>query len=761
MAYKDPRNATSKKKEPLPEAASRKGQGKMEKGELRRLMNGMLADAHNFVDTELSPERAKATQAYKAEKVGDLAPEEGRSSFVLSEVRDVVDATIPSFARVIFGAERVLEFVPKTADSVERAKQKTDYVRYVFMEDNPGFLNTLAVWKDGLIRRMGIFKWGWKETSEIKTLELERVPYSELEAVLIAEEDNVEVELVDSTIVQEAVPPMSPEDPGLEALYDATVRYTIKDGRAYHDAVPPEEFWMDRNARTIEDALLIAHATHKTRGELIDMGISEKLIDQYGGEDITLEESIENIARHDTVVRGGDDSNMGKANDKILYVEAYPLIDYDGDGVAELRKICTIGPTFYPVSNHAVNRRPFAVYVPFPEPHTLVGNSLADKAMDMQRTKSLVMRSIFDSLSQSIFPRMSYQQGYANVQDILNTAMGAPIRTTKERAVEVHTTPFVGADAMPVMELLNGIMTRRIGLDPAVGGPLDPDALQSTTKTGVEASVQQSHAQIELMLRIFIEGTLKPLFLGLSELLAEHQPRSRMVKIRGTWVEVDPRGWDESDITVRAGVGLGHVDRKIAVLTGVAADQEQILSTLGPTNPIVTLGMWRNTKAKILELSDLPDTEEYYKVVPPDWQPPEPPAPPPSPEEILAQATLEAEKLKAQRDFIIKQAELEQEREQMRLEHEFNLRKLELESELKLLEIQTKNANAEADRVSEIEVRRDIEGAHAEIEQSDREEAQRLAREQAAAEQAAREREVAAAEQQAAAAAQAPTTEGA
>lgn len=752
MPYTSPSaGRTKQKREPLPEAAARKGQGLMKDSELERLMQGMLDDAKGFVDGELSPQRAKATQYYKAEKVGDLAQEEGRSGFVLSEVRDVVDATIPSFARVIFGPERVLEFAPLNAAGVEKTKQQTDYVRHVFMEDNPGFLNTLMVWKDGLIRRIGIFKWGWDSTEDVKTIELERVPLESLVAILLDEREGVEVELLETEVVEEATETS-------EALYNATVRETSKNGRAWHCAVPPEEFWFDRGARTVDDATMVAHATHKTKGELLALGIEEKIIDEHGDREHSLEESIEEIARRDTAVKGaGDDSDAGEANKKILYVEAYPRIDYDGDGIAELRKICTIGPRFYPVSNHAVNSRPFAVYVPHPEPHTLVGNSLADKAMDMQRTKSLVMRSIFDSLAQSIHPRMAYRQGYANVQDILNQAMGAPVRTsiTPNEAVQPLTVPFVGGDALPVMEMLNGIMERRIGLNPAVGGPLDPDALQSTTKTGVEASVQQSHAQIELMLRIFIEGTLRPLFKGLAAMLAEHQPRARMLKLRGQWVEVDPRSWDDADVIVRAGLGLGNVERKIQVLTGVAEKQEAILQTMGVDNPVSTLGMWRNTIAEVLALSDLPNAEDYFKPVPADWAPPPPPNPPPSPEQVLAQAQIEVEKIKTERDFVIKQGELEFKREEARQQHEFNLRKLEIDAQIKMYDIEMRSMATDKAAQTAAELERDVEGAHAEIEIADREEAARLAREQAAAEAQARDREVAAAEQ--AATAPAPT----
>src|ERR1019366_9123249 len=133
--------------------------------------------------------------------------------------------------------------------------------------------------------------------------------------------------------------------------------------------------------------------------------------------DVTLKGNAEEIARRDIagvgrVVGFGftNDPDTGTANEKILYCEVYMTVDEDGDGIAELRKICTIGSTYYVITSEPVAERPFALWSPYPEPHSLLGGSVADRTMDMQKITSSLLRAMNDSLAGSIFPRTVYKE---------------------------------------------------------------------------------------------------------------------------------------------------------------------------------------------------------------------------------------------------------------------------------------------------------------------------------------------------------------
>lgn len=567
----------------------------MKDAELKPIIAGLVQSAIDFVDGELSPDRAKATEYYTGKKFGN--EEDGRSQVVLTEVRDGIAAVIPLVLRAIFGPERVLEFRPRSPEKVAIAEQATDYVNFVFCEENSGFLKTHAVLKDGLLKKIGVFKWGWDDSYTTEARSAEKLTPEALE--LLVSDENVE-------------PTRITEDPETH-LSDVEYTYRRAEGCARVWIVPPEEFIFNREAKSVDDALFIAHRTRKTRGELIAMGIDEKKI-PTGPSAEALDANPEKIARApgETVAT---DPEAGEANDEILYVEGYARIDYDGDGIAELRRICTVGDEMQIVHNEPAYCAPFSLFCPDPEPHTILGQSWYDRLADMQLIKSTLLRLTLDSYSASIYPRTWYKQGDANLADILNTAIGAPIRTQSgPNAVGEFRHDFVGRDGFPILAYCDEVVERRTGQSKGASG-MDIDALQSTEKAAAKASVQASQLTQELLTRLFVEGTLKPLFKGLLRLLAEKSPRAVMARLRGKWVDVDPRAFDaDMDVTVKVALGSGTLEERVATLGEIVAKMEEIFKIFGLNNPFVSEQQYRDTLAEIIELKGK-DPTRYFKPI--------------------------------------------------------------------------------------------------------------------------------------------------
>lgn len=655
------------------EYLARKGDGTMTTEDFNAVVKSALSQCVRYVEEELSPDRATATDYYNGKPFGN--EEEGRSQVVLTEVADAVDGMVPGLMRVAFPpGEHAVEFVPTRADTVAMAEQQTDYVRYVIEQDNAGFLRALDVLKDGLVRGLGIFKWGWDDSVNTKAYKQEGITREQLE--LLAADDEVEFTHI------------AMRDDG---MYDADLTRTQKGGRAWIDSVPPEEFFYSRAARRINNAILVGHRTPKTRGQLIAMGVKAKDIDAHAGADSpnALSMSAEEIARRDTgkQFEGGtgisNDPELGTANDKIMYTEAYMTIDYDGDGIAELRRICTIGTAYYPVKNDPCDEINYAIFTPYPEPHTVIGKSVSTKTMDLQKINSQILRGVLDSMALALFPRMAYLDGQASVADIMNTAIGAPMRERVAGAIRPVVVPFTGGEMMPVLAFTQEVIERRTGKPKGAAG-LDADALQSTGKEAVTAVLGGSQEQSELVARVFCEMALKPLFLGVGRLLAQYQPRSRVVKLRGNWVEVNPKVWDQNmDVTVNVALGSTFTEKKIATLEQVAMDQKDFVTNMGIGNPVVTLPMLVNTRRKILALRGIKDADNYYKQLPPDWQPPAPPQPQPTPDQLWVQAEKEMNHTKTMKELAIKSDELALKREEAEWNRQFEMHKLAADIETK------------------------------------------------------------------------------
>jgi hypothetical protein len=466
-------------------------------------------------------------------------------------------------------------------------------------------------------------------------------------------------------------------------MYDVEIKRRIKSGKVKIEALPPEEFLIDRRAKSIEDATFVGHRTMKTVSDLVAMGYDyEEMVEQSGnGND--FDNNQEYTSRNPFAVIST--ANNGDPSSKsVMYIEGYLKVDFDGDGIAEMRRICTIGTGNKVIRNEIVSERQFADFCPDPEPHTFFGMCPADVVMDIQRIKSNVQRGILDSLAQSIHPRTAIVEGQANMEDVLNTEVGAVIRMRAPGMVQPFTTPFVGQAAFPMLDYLDDIKQTRTGISKAAAG-LDADALQSTTKAAVSATVNAAHQHIEMIARIFAETGLRKLFTGILKLVVENQDRSRMVRLRNTFVPIDPRSWDaKMDVIVNVGVGDGTIEDRINILNQVAARQEMLIEKTGPNNPVVSIPQYTNTLTKMLQLAGIKDSANYFNQLPNDFQLPEPPAPKPTPEEILAQ--VQAQSIQA--DIQKKAAELQLDRERMlmaddrerdRIEQDGILRRYELE----------------------------------------------------------------------------------
>ena len=659
--------------------------------DLESLVGTELTDATSFVDAELSPVRARAIQYYRGEPFGN--EEEGRSQVVSTDVRDTIAGIMPSLMKVFFGSKQIVHFAPKNAEDIPAAEQATDYVNYIFNSDNNGFLTLHSAFKDALRGALGIVKYVWEEKVEVKTEYYSGLDESAL-TVLLSEPDVVGSAImsmddpsyqppVDPMTGQPVIDPMTGLPPPAPKIYDVELKRESKDGRVRVEAIPPEEFLIDRRARSVEDATLVAHRRMMRVSDLVALGYNEEEVSAQMGV-YELDTNDEYLARNPYAQSYGPG---GTQDDKrVLYCEAYVRVDYDKDGISELRKICTIGPSYKMVMNEPCSHAPFALFCPDPEPHALIGLSMFDYTADLQKIKSAVLRNMLDSLSLAIHPRVGVIEGQANMDDVLNTEVGGVIRMRQAGAVQAFSVPFVGQAAFPMLGYLDEVRETRTGMSKAAMG-LQADALQSTTRAAVAATVSAAQQHLELIARIFAETGMRSLFKGILKLVTENQDRPRVVRLRNQWVPVDPRSWNaDMDVEVDVALGAGTEEQKVAVLTSIAQKQEQILQTMGPQNPLVSPQQYRNTLAKLVEASGYRNPDEFF--LNPAMMPPAPPPPPPPPDPAQLLAEVERQKILA--DIQNNTADLELKRQEMLLADDRARDKQEAELMLRAYEVQLK-----------------------------------------------------------------------
>lgn len=657
----------------------------MDDAELQSIITQDLTDAVSYVDSDLSPTRARGTEYYRGDLFGNEV--EGNSKVVAMEVRDTVSAMLPSLMRVFFSTEKVVEFVPRGPEDIKMAQQATDYVNYIYQNDNSGFLTTYAIFKDALVRKCGIAKFYWTDEEKVHIDEYTGLDEQTLQMVM--QEPDAEVKVVvsypDPDMLEPMIDPATGQMMPAAMLHDVQVKRVSKDGRITVMAVPPEELLLDRRARSFDDASIIAHRQMATVTDLLAMGYDQDEIDENISSS-DLDSNDEYLARQPLSTTFGD-TVANPMMRRVLYIEAYSRVDYDRDGIAELRKVCCMGSGYKVVRNLPASYIPFADFPCDPEPHTspLEAMSIFDITRDLQEIKSEILRNTLDSLAQSIHPRTAIVEGQVNIDDVLNNESGAIIRMRAPGMVQPFSSPFVGQPAFAMMDYMDQVREDRTGMSKASMG-LNADALQSSTKAAVNATISASQGRIELTARILAEG-MKKLFKGILFLAVTHQDKARMVRMRNEFVMIDPRHWETSmDVNINIALGNGDTNERLQSLMMILGKQQEILQTLGPTNPLVTPQQFSNTLRKITELSGFVDANSYFQDIPADYQPPAPPAPKPTPEEVLA--GVQAESIKA--DIQKKAAELELKRQQMMMDDDLKRDQMAQDLYLRKYEIELK-----------------------------------------------------------------------
>jgi hypothetical protein len=531
-----------------------------------------------------------------------------KSSYVSTDVRDAVMLMLPSLVRLFGASEKPVALVPRTQADVDAAEQQTNYVNYVFWQDNPGFLILYGAFKDAMTVKTGFVKW-WTDNRKEKRRKT---------FINVTQQQVAMLQQADPTARIHA---HGNPDPLTGAISAVTVEYQVSKPLIRVMGVPPEEMRLDRYARSFATSRITGHERVVAVDELVTMGYSrEQCMDYLQSQDIqnfTMESQLRNPGRY----------NSTRVGDGVLYGEWYIKVDGDGDGFPELRYICTMGEDHEIVHDEEANRVKFAVFGCDPISHTIVGDSLADYVKDIQRIKTNMMRGVLDSLAESINPKTVVNELTTDLDDALNDDLGAVIRTrgNPQEAVFFSTTPFAGQQAMPVLELLNDTLQRRTGLSDAAKG-LDPKALQSSTHIGVEAIINGAQERTELVARVLAETGFKDLFAGLYNESCEAPNQKRTLRLNGKWSDVDTGTFDASmGVEVNPTLGKGSDTVRMMTLQQIKTDQMAVFQQFGPNNPVVGIPEMLNTISDMLDIANIKNVGRYFKT--------------PSPEQLQAIAT--------------------------------------------------------------------------------------------------------------------------
>ncbi|MEA2781433.1 MAG: hypothetical protein QOK29_2977 [Rhodospirillaceae bacterium] len=626
---------------------------KLRDDEVLAICQAEIAGSLGFLNGKLAQGRLKALQYYNAEPYGNEI--DGSSQIVTTEVRDTVESIMPSLMKIFMSGDKVAQFDPTGPEDEAVAEQATDYANYIFTKDNPGFLILETAFRDALIQKVGIVKLYWDDAEDLTRETYQGLSEDELQQLVSPDEIEVIAHTAYAGTLLQPDPATGAALPAPATLHDVVVRRRKKTGRVRIVNVPPEEFLISRRTVGLADAGFIGHRVKHTASELIQMGYDTKLVDDLPGHDADdfNQERIERFRAEDEAPYTNK-SALDPAAREIWVTECYIRMDFDGDGITELRKITVAGdPAAKLLDNEAIDSLPFCYWTPVPQPHKFHGLSIADLTMDLQLTQSTVLRQLLDNMYRVNNGRFAISDG-VNVEDMMTVRPGGLVRMTKpgvspEGQIMPLVTPSLGSYAYPLIEFLDSRQETRTGVTRYNQG-LDANSLNQTA-SGINVITGYAQLRQELIARNAAEMLVAGIFKSILELICKHQQEPRLVQLRNRWVPMSPREWnDQMNVTVTVGIGTGNKDQQLAHLMSVLQIQQQAIAYQGGADgPLVTLGNVYNTVRRICENAGLKTADPYFtdpKAAPTGAAPAGPASdgpPPPDPLVLAAQAKAAAE----------------------------------------------------------------------------------------------------------------------
>ena len=425
-----------------------------DKREIEGIVQDAMAQAVDFVESEIMHQRIKAQRYFDGET--DIGYEDGRSKVVATKVRDTVRSVKPSIMRVFMSTSKPVEFLPKGPEDVAAAEQATQYIHYVFTK-NDGYRVLNDAIHDALIKKVGIVKAYWEswENAEIFTYD----NLTDQEYMMLASDETVDIlEHSSEMSVRMDEMGMQVEEPS----HSMKISKRTPDGQMRLESVPPEEFFVNSQAKTLKDATIVAHRTEMTVGDLVEMGFDfddvYDLDGLHGASDISETEGFE---RRGYTNDDYDDEHADPAMRLIAVTEAYMKIDIDGTGVPVLHRFICGGTNYRLLDFEPWDEVPFAAFEVDPEPHTVFGRSLAEIIMDDQDAATSVLRGILDNVAMTNNPRIGVVDGAVNIDDVLNNEIGAIVRMRQAGAIQDLAVPSMQARHLVRSHILISLLRTR------------------------------------------------------------------------------------------------------------------------------------------------------------------------------------------------------------------------------------------------------------------------------------------------------------
>lgn len=547
-------------------------------------------------------ENEELLNRYEGNPYGDETAE--RSKVISNDCMDIVESDMPSLTRIFLGSTEVVKFKPNSRkeEDVKEAEDKTTYVNWQIRSQPWSFTVLHGFIKNAEIHKLSVVKYFFEETTEIE--EHKKTGLS-----------NEDLALYKESLEGEDVKSVEMDRQEENDDEDNTIVFKVKretKGVRIVD-VPLETFRMTKNATDKNTAQLVGDVSLVTRGELVARGIPKSKVKELqlaNPSSVSENSRLPDIRNED---EGGTDNQIELndwANEEVKIEDLYPMIDYDGDGIAERRHIMRSGEII--LTNEVFNHVPYATMSAIMMPHKAIGKSRVEITAPTALAKTAILRGVNDNIYAVNNPRIAANKN-VNMDDLLVMRPNGVIRTSKDTSpaeslfpVEI---PYIGDKALQVIQYWDQARAQTTGSLLASQG-LSADDLGKETATRFTGIEDASKGKIELVARVMSETGFRELFEGVAWLDANFQNTAIEVEILGEELKTNPSEWKfKHHVVSKVGLGAGDDQQFLTTMGGLWSLHQQLQQSGSPmTDEVKRYNVIKN----LVNGSGLPEVDEFF-----------------------------------------------------------------------------------------------------------------------------------------------------
>ena len=507
--------------------------------------------------SDLTRERLRATYEYAGVPDFHLAPN-GVSTIVATDTTETVEAYLAIISELMFNNNRLARFKPwePSPAAIKAANQASEMVNYCIFKKNHGWeiLNTWV--KSALLWKNSIIRWDYIDDNSIVFEEYEEIT----EQILDEKLADPQLEIVGSLDL----------DPTTNTYKDVRLKRTVNKSRVRLENIPPENFRISRDAKSIEEAAFIGIQTDMTRSEIrkwwpeVAENIEEW--DELGHSENWLGNArySEDIAARKYVTgqeywQGSVSQDLFplEANREVTVTECWINVDRDGDGIAELKHFIIAGTHI--LYEEDVDMIPLASLSPFEVPYEFYGLSVADMTRSTTLTSTAILRGFVENTYLTNYAPKLADPNIVDFSALQNMKPKQIIPTNGNPSAAVQELPpsSISNGTVPLLEYLQQHKEQATGMSKAAQGLQDELYVSGNSEVKLGQVMSATQKRIQHIARRFVEGGFKRLIDGIYMTMKNNMDEINVVSDKGYGVfKINPKELpDTMDLEVDVDLG--------------------------------------------------------------------------------------------------------------------------------------------------------------------------------------------------------------